>query len=66
MQKESRHERRVFYGWWVVLVAAIGLFFCYIPVVSFTFGLFSNPLSEEFRWSRAEISAARCSKSDTG
>ncbi|HET9531671.1 MAG TPA: MFS transporter [Blastocatellia bacterium] len=58
MQKESRHERRVFYGWWVVLVAAIGLFFCYIPVVSFTFGLFSNPLSEEFRWSRAEISAA--------
>ena len=49
---------RVFYGWWIVLVAGAGLFFCYIPTVSFTFGLFSEPLSREFNWSRTGISLA--------
>jgi len=49
---------RVFYGWWIVLVAGVGLFLCYIPTVSFTFGLFSEPLSREFNWTRTGISLA--------
>ena len=48
----------IFYGWWIVLVAAVGLFLCYIPTVSFTFGLFSEPLTREFGWSRTGISLA--------
>src|SRR5947209_18903977 len=48
----------IFYGWWVVVVAGIGLFMGYGAVISFTFGVFSNPLSQEFRWSRTEISLA--------
>jgi sugar phosphate permease len=58
MTSKNRQRRRIFYGWWVVLVAGIGLFFCYIPTVSFTFGLFSEPLSREFNWSRTAISLA--------
>ena len=49
---------KVFYGWWVVLSAAVGLFMCYGPVVTFTFGVFFNQLEEAFQWSRSEISAA--------
>ena len=49
---------KIFYGWWVVLSAAVGLFMCYGPVVTFTFGVFFNQLAETFQWSRGEISAA--------
>ena len=49
---------KIFYGWWVVLSAAVGLFMCYGPVVTFTFGIFFNQLAETFQWSRGEISAA--------
>jgi MFS family permease len=48
--------RKVFYGWWVVLAAGIGSFMSYGPIIAFTFGVFIKPLSEEFGWSRAEIS----------
>ncbi len=50
--------RRIFYGWWVVLAAGIGLFASFGPIVSFTFGVFIAPLSQEFSWSRGEISVA--------
>ncbi len=46
----------VYRGWWVVLVSGIGLMLHYGPVISGTFGIFLKPLSEEFGWSRAEIS----------
>lgn len=49
---------RIFYGWWVVLAASIGLFASFGPIVSFTFGVFIAPLSREFSWSRGEISVA--------
>ncbi|CAN5688411.1 MFS transporter [soil metagenome] len=49
---------KVFYGWWIVVVTGIGLFMGYGAVISFTFGVFSNPLSQEFRWSRTETSLA--------
>jgi MFS family permease len=49
---------RTFYGWWMVLSAAVGLFFSYSPIVTFSFGVLLNPLSREFGWSRTEISLA--------
>ncbi len=49
---------KIFYGWWVVLAASVGLFASFGPIVSFTFGVFLTPLSREFQWSRGEISVA--------
>ena len=46
----------MFHGWWIVTVSAIGMLFCYISSVGFTFGVFINPIIEEFGWSRTEIS----------
>jgi MFS family permease len=48
----------MFHGWWIVLVAAIGLFMGYGPIVTFTFGVFFKPLSQEFGWSRSQVSLA--------
>jgi MFS family permease len=49
---------KVFYGWWVVLVAGVGLSLNYGPIIASTFGVFLKPLSQEFGWSRAGISLA--------
>ena len=49
---------KVFYGWWVVLATAVGLSMSFNPVITYSFGVFLIRLSEEFRWSRSEISAA--------
>jgi MFS family permease len=46
------------YGWWIVFVAAVGLFMGYGPVVTFTFGVFLRTLNQEFGWSRGDISQA--------
>ncbi len=48
----------MFHGWWIVAVSAIGMLFCYISSVGFTFGVFTNPIIEEFGWSRTEVSLA--------
>ena len=58
--KTTKQPRRfpVFYGWWIVVVAAVGLFMGYGPIVSFTFGIFLNPLAQEFGWGRGEITLA--------
>lgn len=45
-------------AWWTVLVAGIGLFLGYGPIISFTFGVFLRPLSQEFGWSQSQISLA--------
>lgn len=46
-----------YYGWWVVFAATGAL--CVSSGVSFwAFGLYIDPLEEEFGWSRAEISGA--------
>jgi MFS family permease len=51
-----RSERqRVFYGWWVVLAAAVGLFWG-IPVSVYSFGVFLKPLIHDFHSSRAAVS----------
>ena len=47
---------RIFYGWWLVLVSAIGIMLSSGSVLTFTFGVFFLPLNEEFGWSRTQIS----------
>jgi hypothetical protein len=49
---------KIFYGWWVVLAAGVGLALHYGPIITATFGVFFKPLSQEFGWSRAEVSLA--------
>ncbi len=49
----------VFFGWWVVFAALIGLLFgSYSTFSGITFGLFVKPLEASFGWSRSEISLA--------
>jgi len=47
---------RIFFGWWVVLAAALGLATGIASVNLFSFGIFQKPLMAEFGWSRTEIS----------
>jgi sugar phosphate permease len=58
MPRSGGPEDQIFYGWWIVVVSAIGLFMGYGAIISFTFGVFSNPVAQEFRWTRTEISLA--------
>ena len=44
--------KRLFYGWWIVLVAAFGLFLGPIPISVFSFAVFLKPLIQEFHSSR--------------
>jgi len=48
----------VFYGWVIVLAAAIAYLFSFGPLVGVTFGVFLKPLAEEFGWDRAKIASA--------
>ena len=56
--RRGQNSGAVFYGWWIVLVTAIGLSMSYGPIVTFTFGVFFKPLSQEFGWNRAQVSLA--------
>lgn len=49
---------KVFYGWWVVLTAAIGLCLGYAPTFVYSFSVFLKSLSQEFHSSRSSISLA--------
>lgn len=51
-----RQGGKIFHGWWIVLATVVGLLLSIAPVFSFTLGVFIKPLSQEFNWSRAEIS----------
>ena len=54
---EMRNERpKVFYGWWVALTAALGLFLNTAAVVVFCFGFFAKAIGQEFHGGRAKIS----------
>jgi MFS family permease len=55
----TRTRRRVFYGWWVVLTSALGLFLGPIPIVVFSFGVFLAPLAQEFHSGRGAVSLSR-------
>ena len=49
---------KFFYGWWIVVAAAVGLFMSSSPIVTYTFGVFLIQLSGEFDWTRGQISLA--------
>ena len=49
---------KAFYGWWVVLATGIGLLLGNTPIIVATFGVFLKSLSQEFAWSRTQISLA--------
>lgn len=51
-------RQRLFYGWIVVAVAGLGLFFGGAPIVVYSFGVFLKPLSQEFHTGRGTISLA--------
>jgi len=55
-QTNARH-RSLFYGWWVVLAAAVGLFWG-VPVTVYSFTVFLKPLMQEFHAGRAAVSFA--------
>jgi len=51
----NSNRQSVFYGWWVVFAAAVGLFWG-PPVTVFTFSVFLKPLMQDFHASRVAIS----------
>lgn len=53
-----RSRPAVFYGWWVALTAAAGLFLGVIPIVVFSFGVFLGPLTRDFHAGRGDVSFA--------
>jgi hypothetical protein len=44
--------------WWVVFGATLSMLVAQGPVILYTLGLFIKPLSQDFGWDRASISAA--------
>ena len=48
----------MFYGWWVALTAALGLFLNTATVVVFSFGFFAKAMGQEFLVGRGKISLA--------
>jgi MFS family permease len=52
------HRPRIFYGWWVVSTAALGLLLGTAPLVVFSFPVFLRALSQEFHYGRGSISLA--------
>jgi len=51
-------QPKVFYGWWVALTAALGLFLNTGTIVVFSFGFFAKAIGQEFLGGRAKISLA--------
>ena len=52
-----RHSRQIFYGWWVVLGSAVGLFWG-VPISVYSFSVFFKPLMQDFHAGRAAVSLA--------
>jgi MFS family permease len=49
---------RLFYGWWIVVVAGIGLCFGCAPIIVYSTSVFIKPLAQELHSNRASISFA--------
>jgi MFS family permease len=47
----------VFYGWWIVGAAAVGLFWA-VPITVYSFAVFLKPLMQDFHASRTAVSLA--------
>jgi MFS family permease len=57
-QSGTSEQPKFFYGWWIVVVAGIGLCLSYGPIIVYSFGVFIKPLTQELHSSRASISLA--------
>ncbi len=57
MAKHRLTSKRIFFGWWVVAVSMIGISAGPAPFIISSLGVFMNPLTSEFGWSRAEVSS---------
>ena len=51
-------DRKIFYGWWIVLIGALGLCLGDGPIVVLTFGVFFKTLAQAFHADRAAVSFA--------
>src|SRR5258708_11062585 len=58
MATRGQKSGKVFYGWWIVLVAGIGLSVHSAPILTFTFGVFLKAFTQELNWSRGQASLA--------
>src|SRR5262245_53862324 len=58
MTTSEQKSSTIFYGWWIVLVAGIALSVHSVPILGITLGVFLKSLSQEFSWSRTQISLA--------
>jgi len=58
MNEQTGNSPKVYYGWWIVLTAAVGMSTGPGQFAFGALGLFMIPLNEEFGWSRTEVSLA--------
>ncbi|MGB7845337.1 MAG: MFS transporter [Candidatus Acidiferrum sp.] len=56
--KLTNQRPRIFYGWWIVATAALGLCLGAAPIIVFAFGVFFKPLGQEYHAGRGAISFA--------
>ncbi len=54
----ANQREQIFYGWWVVGTAALGLCLGAAPIIVYAFGVFFKPLSAEYHAGRGAISFA--------
>jgi MFS family permease len=54
----TRDRQPFFYGWWVALTAALGLFLGVAPIFVFSFSVFLKAFTQEFHATRAGVSLA--------
>lgn len=57
-QSGTREPPKFFYGWWIVVVAGIGLCLGYAPIIVYSFSVFIEPLTQDLHSNRASISLA--------
>ena len=58
MTEQKTKSPTIYYGWWIVVTAAVGMSTGPGQFAFGSLGLFMLPLGEEFGWSRTEISLA--------
>jgi len=51
----AQHANRFYYGWWIALVAGLGLASSVAIFIPATIGLLVSPLAAEFKWTAKEI-----------